>query len=74
MTPALQDAAAFFGTLLLPQGLGVRLSSAAFISLITAITNYAGLGFQISEFCRYLPFELPITSIRSSTTQLARAS
>jgi hypothetical protein len=35
-TAALQDAAAFFGTWLLPQGLGVRLSSAAFISLITA--------------------------------------
>jgi hypothetical protein len=35
-TAALQDATALFGTLLLPQGFGVRLSSAAFISLITA--------------------------------------
>ena len=35
-TAALQDAAAFFGTLLLPRGFGVRLSSATFISLITA--------------------------------------
>jgi hypothetical protein len=31
-TAALQDASAFFGTLLLPQGFGVRLSSAAFIA------------------------------------------
>ena len=35
-TAALQDASAFFGTLLLPQGFGVRLSSAAFIALISA--------------------------------------
>jgi hypothetical protein len=35
-TAALQDAGAFFSTLLLPQGLGVRLSSAAFIALINA--------------------------------------
>jgi hypothetical protein len=35
-TAALQDASAFFGTLLLPQGFGVRLSSAAFIALIRA--------------------------------------
>ena len=35
-TAALQDASAFFGTLLFPKGLGVRLSSAAFISLISA--------------------------------------
>ena len=35
-TAALQDATAFFGTWPLPQGFGVRLSSAAFISLITA--------------------------------------
>jgi hypothetical protein len=35
-TAALQDAGAFFGTLLLPQGFGVRLSSAAFISFISA--------------------------------------
>jgi hypothetical protein len=33
---ALQDADAFFGTLIVPQGFGVRLSSAAFISLISA--------------------------------------
>ena len=56
-TAALQDATAFLATLLLPQGLGVRLSSAAFVSPITA-NNYlhvAYLGWGLSHFrdCRF---------------------